>query len=120
MMNKNDQNNSIRIAAPYYGSMSHPSRGLNNLYFLIDIDRKSRQVERMHVSVWNPSENSRLGSWFSKNGIRTLICNTIENCLAKELNESGVRIDTLENVSTDADIIKKIRTWLRGNEPIPA
>jgi len=107
-MNQTTQNHALKVAAPYYGSLSHPTRGLTNLYFLLDIHPQEQRVTRMHVTVWNPEESSELGSWLQSNGVQTLFCNTIENCHRQNLDRSGIRIESI----TGHDIINDISRWL--------
>jgi len=116
MINSNIKNESLKVAAPYYGNLNDPVRGLSNLYFLIDIDRSKRKVAHMYVSVWNPSDENRLGAWLNKMGVQTLLCSSIEGCHKEELNASGVHTQEIDR----ADTLTGINNWLSGSNPLPA
>ena len=77
MNNQITQNKPLKVAAPYYGSMNHPTGGLSNLFFLFDVNTSKQQVSHMHVTVWNPKDDNKLGSWLQQSGIQTFICSDI-------------------------------------------
>jgi hypothetical protein len=110
------QNNPLRVAAPYYGDLNDPVRGLSHLYFLVDIDRSKREVSHMHVTVWNPSDDNLLGTWLNKMGVNALLCSSIEGCHKEELDASGVQTEEINRT----DILAGINNWLRGSNPLPA
>ena len=103
-----NQKKVLTIAAPYYGSLSHPSRGLSQLYFLLDIHPEENRVAHMQVTVWNPAESSKLGGWLQQKGVQTLFCNSIEACHRQDLKSTGIRIESI----VELDIIVGIKSWL--------
>ena len=108
MAHKTQNKQLLKIAAPYYGALSHPTRGLSNLYFLLDIHPEEHKVAHMHVSVWNPSESFGLGDWLKNKGVKTLVCNAIENCHQLELQKTGIKVESVSG----SDIIHEIKSWL--------
>ncbi len=108
MAHKTQKTQTLKIAAPYYGALSHPTRGLSNLYFLLDIHPEDHKVSHMHVSVWNPSDACGLGDWLKNLGVKALVCNAIENCHQQELQKTGIQIESVSG----SDIIHEIKTWL--------
>ena len=124
MTHETTQNKTIKIAAPYYGALSHPTRGLSNLYFLMDIVPGEKKVAGMHVTVWNPAESGELSSWLKNAGVQTLVCNAIENCHHHELQETGIQVESV----TGSDILQGITSWLsnlgadmlKPVDPVPA
>lgn len=107
-MNQNTQKIPLKIAAPYYGALNHPVRGLSRLYFLLDVNPEAGRVNSMHVSVWNPDETGDLGTWLQKMGATTICCNGIENNQELELAESGIRVESIKC----RDIIDGVMNWL--------
>ena len=99
---------SFTIAAPYYGSLSHPTRGLSQLYFLLDIHPEEDRVTDIQVTVWNPAESSKLGGWLQQQGVQALFCNSIEACHRLDLKSNGIRVESI----VEHDIIVGIKSWL--------
>ena len=108
MAHKTQNRQALKIAAPYYGALSHPTRGLSNLYFLIDIHPEEQKVAHMHVTVWNPSDSRDLGDWLKNKGVKALVCNAIEYCHQLELQKTGIKIESVSG----SDIIHEIKNWL--------
>jgi hypothetical protein len=102
------QNKPLKVAAPYYGSLNHPAGGLSNLFFLFDVNTSEQRVSHMHVTVWNPKDNIKLGSWLQQSGVHTFICNDIEVCQQQDIQASGIRIEPIKC----NDVVEGIKTWL--------
>ncbi len=108
MTHKKQKNPSLIIAAPYYGALSHPTRGLSNLYFLLDVHPAEQKVSHMHVTVWNPLDSCGLGDWLKNKGVKALVCNAIETCHQLELQKTGIQVASVSG----SDIIHEIKNWL--------
>ena len=108
MSMQTNQKKALIIAAPYYGSLSHPTRGLSQLYFLLDIHPEEGRVTHIQVTVWNPAESLKLGGWLKQKGVQTLFCNSIEACHRLDLKSTGIRIESI----IEHDIIVGIKSWL--------
>ena len=108
MSNQITQNKPLKVAAPYYGSLNHPTGGLSNLFFLFDININEQQVSHMHVTVWNPKDDKKLGSWLQQSGIQTFICNDIEDPQQQDLQASGISVEAIKS----KDVVEGIKIWL--------
>ncbi len=110
MTHEPTQNQPMTVAAPYYGALSHPTRGLSNLYFLLDLSQAGERVSQIHVSVWNPVDSAHLADWLKNQGVQTLICNDIEDCHQHELQETGIEVMPVAGT----DILQEIRNWAKS------
>lgn len=108
MSNQMTQNKPLKVAAPYYGSMNHPTGGLSNLFFLFDVNANEQRISQMHVTVWNPKNGNKLGSWLQESGVHTFICNDIEICQQNDLQAAGINIEPTKC----NDMVEGIKIWL--------
>ncbi len=108
MPNETTHNAPLKVAAPYYGSLWHPVRGLSSLYLLLDVRPEDNTVTQVRVSVWNPAGGYGLGNWLKKMGATTLFCRGLENLQQSDLASAGIRVEPLGG----RDTIEGIRNWL--------
>ena len=73
-MNAQQANNCIRVAVPYYGSLSLPPLGLSRLFFVASVDPASRKVSRLEIQVWDPKKEPNIAVWMRTQGFSGVIC----------------------------------------------
>jgi predicted Fe-Mo cluster-binding NifX family protein len=64
----------VRVAVPYYGTLSLPRSGLSRVYFVADVDLQSRQIGELTLKVWDPKKEPNLSSWLKQEEVNGIIC----------------------------------------------
>lgn len=109
MMTSSAANNRYKVAIPYYGDLSHPVRGLSNLYYLLEVNPENQTIAESDISVWTPATDNDLSSWLVGNGVRALFCNQIDPDHKRTLNHSGILIESHSN----SNLLDSVVCWLK-------
>jgi predicted Fe-Mo cluster-binding NifX family protein len=64
----------IRIAVPYYGTLSLPRSGLSRVYFVADVNLSRRLISELALKVWDPKNEPNLFSWLNQEQVNGIIC----------------------------------------------
>jgi|GEM_PF-710001 len=110
-MNTNhEQNIKTSIAIPYYGSLCLPPSGLERIYFVADIDSRSKSVDSMKLKVWNPRKEPDISRWLKEQGVAGVICNDSTTPSHVALDSEGIWV-IFQQEGEAADLAER---WARG------
>lgn len=94
-----------KIAIPYYGNLTHPSRGFERIFFIIEHDAQ-RPVQQQAVSlgIWDAKQSPFLTSWLQDIGVKEVICSKKpdEKTLVTMIN-AGIKV-----LSGGSEVAKKL------------
>lgn len=101
---------SVRIAVPYYGSISSPPFGLSRLFFIAELDPETRTVAEVILGVWDPKEESNLSTWLRQMGVKGIICSDAGSQYRIALNSDDIWIIWRQRGEA-ADLVER---WANG------
>lgn len=64
----------MRIAVPYYGTLSLPRSGLSRVYFIGEVDLRNGKIGELALMVWDPKKEPNLSSWLKQEQVNGIIC----------------------------------------------
>lgn len=87
-----DKEECNRIAFPYYGTLVRPGAGIEKLYFIADVDRKTFSLKRVFLDAWNAKIAPELPAWLQDKGVSGLVCRDGCHSYQKPMEAAGIQI----------------------------
>ncbi|HEU0265342.1 MAG TPA: hypothetical protein VFR01_06400 [Geobacterales bacterium] len=101
----------IRVAVPYYGSLSAPPLGLARLYFVAEVDSESRSVMDVSLQVWDPKSERNLSVWLREQGIEGIICSDRNSPYQVALKKVNIWVLWQQ----EGEVVDLVERWARGD-----
>ncbi len=106
----------VKIAVPYYGTLSLPPLGLARIYFVAKVDPATRTAVNIELKVWNPKQKPNLSIWLRELGIAGVICSDSGSQYQIALNSENIWVLWRQQ----GEVEEVVERWARGEIEAPA
>lgn len=109
MIKNSPDNNITCIAVPYYGSLSVLPSRLTRIFFLVQVDMRTRTIADLTLQVWNPEQEPSLWAWLREMGTEGVICRDAYAQQRLALEEEGIWVRSQQ----EGEVHEVVGRWLR-------
>ncbi len=99
----------LRVAVPYYGTLTHPQTGMASIFFLADVDIKAQKTLALQMRVWNCGRQPELATWLKEQNVVGVLCRDRRNPYLSSLKNNGLWIHS-DEVTADAE--EMVARWI--------
>ncbi len=82
----------IKVAVPFYGCLFRPGKGMEKIYFVVEVERNSGSYGKVSLQIWNSGEEGGLVHWLSRQKIQGLVCSDRHKGFETALLRNGIRV----------------------------